>query len=108
MPRARQNPQAGQGSARKPRSSNPAAKAVDESVDAPAESEREQLVDESVAPKSEGNQDNPAAAAAAAAAATKAAMPDVKVKKVTINAPDEPKTASCCYCCCFETGLYWE
>ena len=105
MPRARQNPQAGQGSARKPRSSKPPAKAVDDSVDAPAESEREQLVDESVAPKSEVNQGNPAAAAAAAA---KAAMPNVEVKKVTINAPDEPKTASCCYCCCFETGLYWE
>jgi hypothetical protein len=88
--------QAGQGGA--PRSSPPR-KAVDESVDAPAESERTQLMDDatqqSVVVSKDRDDDIP-----------EVEMPDVKVAKVTIN--EEPKTSSCCYCCCFETGLYWE
>jgi hypothetical protein len=100
MPRARQPKQVEQGSATKPGSSLPL-KAVDESVDAPAQSERAQLVDNSA-------QDSVAATKAGDDDIPDVEMPDVTVDKVTINAPDEPQTASCCYCCCFETGLYWE
>lgn len=102
MPRARkpvdaEAAPAGQSGARKP-SSSPPLKAVDESVDVPAESERTQLMDDatqqSVVISKDRDDDIP-----------DVEMPDVKVAKVTIN---EPKTSSCCYCCCFETFLYWE
>ena len=35
-------------------------------------------------------------------------LPDVVVKQITINGPEYPKTANCCYCCCAESGLYYE
>eukprot|EP01043_Picozoa_sp_COSAG02_P022891 COSAG02_NODE_1204_length_13898_cov_42.005870_8_plen_99_part_00 len=98
MPRARAKKV--DGSVTSPGSSLPR-KAVDVSVDVPEESERAKLVDDSA-------QNSVAGTKASDGGIPDVKMPDVTVAKVTINAPDEPQTASCCYCCCFETGLYWE
>ena len=100
MPRARAKKV--DGSVTTPGSSLPR-KAVDESVDAPdlEASERANLVDDSA-------QNSVAGTKASDNGIPDVKMPDVIVAKVTINAPDAPKTSSCCYCCCVETGLYWE
>ena len=101
MPRDRSKKQAKKALEQEEPAPAPASESVNESVEAPpASSETDALVDNTAeeTKKKWTPKERPWAPIVD--------LPDVDVDKVTIGV--DAQTRSLCYCCCFETGVYWE